>query len=420
MLDADLLTSLQTPAYIYDLDEVGRSHRQLAAALPTGSRLYYSFKANPHPAVVAELQRLGCRAEVCSPGELEVALDSGFVPAEILYTGPGKRQQDLLIAVKAGVRWFSVDTPYGLDQLDAVAGALGVSVQAIVRISDDSAVPGQSLTMTGVASQFGADLGWVLAEPAAFGSRPNVRASGLHLYMGSNSDSQAVLCQQFEQAIKTARQVVEATGMELALLDLGGGFGAPFARSGSLPVFAGLADWLSGMLDESFPGWRHGSPVVAFESGRYLTATCGTLLTRVLDTKQSHGRPVVVLESGINHLGGMSGLRRVPPITPDLVTGTGTSSEGGTGEPVPDTIVAGPLCTPLDNWSRVASLPPLSPGELVLVPNVGAYGLSASLVGFLGHPLPDEVIVVKGQVRQLSRIELTRQILSDVRQGDDR
>jgi len=137
------------------------------------------------------------------------------------------------------------------------------------------------------------------------------------------------------------------------------------------------------------------------------------LLTRVLDSKQSQGRPVVVLESGINHLGGMSGLRRVPPITPDLVTGAG-------GEPVPGAIVAGPLCTPLDNWSRVASLPPLSPGDLVLVPNVGAYGLSASLVGFLGHPLPDEVIVVKGQVRQLSRIELTRRIVSDIRQGDDR
>ncbi|HTZ45351.1 MAG TPA: type III PLP-dependent enzyme [Jatrophihabitans sp.] len=402
MLDADLLATLPTPAYVYDLDEVRRSHGLLRAALPAASELYFSLKANPHPAVVGTLRELGCRAEVCSPGELAVALEAGAEPADILYTGPGKRDQDLLDAIKAGVTWFSVDSPYGLDQLDAVAGSLGAQVRAILRVNDDSPVPGQSLTMTGVASQFGADAAWVLAEPGRFGPRAHVRPGGLHLYMGSNSDSEATLWRQFEQSIRTAHRLVEATGTELELLDLGGGFGAPFARAGVLPVFDELAGRLGTALDEAFAGWRDGSPVVAFESGRYLTATCGSLLTRVLDAKRSQGQQIVVLESGINHLGGMSGLRRVAPIVPDLLVGPGA------GEPVAGTVIAGPLCTPLDSWARAATVPPLAPGDLVVVPNVGAYGLYASLVGFLGHPLPDEVVVAGGQVCQRSRIELSR------------
>jgi diaminopimelate decarboxylase len=407
MLSPAALAELETPAYVYDLDEVRRCHRLLRAALPDPSDLYYSLKANPHPAVASALREAGCLAEACSPGELDTALDAGFQPSQILYTGPAKRDQDVLAAMKAGVLLFSVDSPHGLDQLDRIAGTLDVCATAILRINDDSPAPGQALSMTGVASQFGADLAWVLAEPALFGPRPHARPVGFHLYMGTNSADEDALLAQFGQAARTARRLAEATGVEVELLDLGGGFGAPFARAGALPEFASLAGRLAALLDAAFPGWSCGRPRVAFESGRYLTSTSGTLLTRVLDVKQSQGRPVVVLESGINHLGGMSGLRRVVPITPDLVL------PGNGGAPAPDTIVAGPLCTPLDSWARAASVPALHAGQLVAVPNVGAYGLTASLIAFLGHPLPDEVIISGGQVRQSSRIELQRRSILD-------
>lgn len=387
----------ETPAYVYDLAEVRRSYSLLRSSLPAPSELYYSLKSNPHPLVVSELHSLGCLAEVCSPGELQVALEAGFAADRILYTGPGKRDQDLRWAVKAGVTLFSVDSPFGLDQLDS----LGVPVRAIVRINDEQPVPGHGLTMTGVPSQFGADLAWVLASPADFGPRPHVSVVGFHLYMGTNITDESALLNQFWQAARTARRLADGTGLGVEVLDLGGGFGAPFARAGSLPVFPGLAEGLADLLDETFPGWRSGWPVVAFESGRYLTATCGTLHTRVLDVKRSQDRPVVVLESGVNHLGGMSGLRRLPPIVPDVLAD---------GTPVPDTIVAGPLCTPVDTWARSAAVAPVSPGDVVSVPNVGAYGLYASLVAFLGHPLAREVVVDGGEVVHESRLALRREV----------
>jgi diaminopimelate decarboxylase len=392
----------ETPAYVYDLAEVRRAHAKLSAALPDPARLYYSLKANPHPAVVAALAELGCAAEVCSPGELAIACGAGVPADRILYTGPGKRDSDVAGALRAGVAWFSADSPSGLDQLARVARENGTVARCLLRVNDHDPVPGQGLAMTGVASQFGADADWVLAEPELFGSRPGARLAGFHLYMGSNITSEEALVRQFETALAAAARLRPALGTEPLMVNLGGGFGAPFARSGGLPDFPGLAGRLSALLDDTFPGWRAGRPVIAFESGRYLTSTCGTLFTCVLDTKRSHGRPVIVLESGINHLGGNSGLRRLPPVLPELRSARPAGTLAGA-------IVTGPLCTPLDTWANGAEVPDLRPGDLVAVPNVGAYGLSASLVAFLGHPLPREIVVDGPVTVDVSRVRLVRE-----------
>lgn len=414
---AGLLAGLPTPAYCYDLDEVRRSRQRLAAALPAPSQLHYSLKANPHPAIVSALREAGCGAEVSSPGELRTALDCGVPPAEIIYTAPGKRDIAVADAVVAGVGLFSVDSPLALDQVNAIACGLGSTARCLLRINDTSPAPGQAMTMTGEASPFGADVEWVLAEPDRFGSRPAAQVAGLQLFMGTNLADEDALIAQFTQAIRTARRLADArvgiarrAGDSVGVLDLGGGFGAPFARRGELPAFPMLAARLSRLLDEQFPGWREGKPAVVFESGRYLTATCGTLFCRVLDVKRSHGRPVVVLESGINHLGGMSGMRRLPPILPDL--DTSAPRNGAAGEPMRDAIVSGPLCTPLDTWTRAATIT-ARPGDVLSVPNVGAYGLTASPLAFLGHPAPIEVVIDGGQVSHVSRLAVTREVTGE-------
>ncbi len=394
------LDDVATPAYVYDLAEVERCHTTLVSALPHPSRLYYSLKANPHPALVARLSRAGCSLEVSSAGELATALGAGVDPATVLFTGPGKRDTEVRDAVAAGVRWFSVDSPRGIDQIDLAATAEAVTARCLLRLNGHEPAAGQGLTMTGVASQFGADVEWLEAEPAAFASRPRARVSGLHLYLGSNLKDEDELVAQFAAALRTARRAHAVLPDPIEVLDLGGGFGAPFARAGRLPDLPTLATELARLLDDSFAGWRNGRPLVAFESGRFLTATCGTLRTRVVDVKRSHGTQVVVLESGINHLGGMSGLRRLPPLLPELLNGDSVNG-GGPGE---RSLVTGPLCTPLDTWARAAVLPPVRPGDVLVVPNVGAYGLTASLTGFLGHPAPLEVIVDAGEITEVSRL----------------
>jgi diaminopimelate decarboxylase len=403
-VDAVLHAGAETPAYVYDLAEVRANSLRLHAALPEPTGLYYSLKANPHPCVLSALRAQGIAPEVCSPGELHSALAAGWPADLVLYTGPGKRDRDVAGALRSGVRSFSVDSPAGLDQLDRLAREAGAQVRCLLRVNDDRPTGGRGLAMTGVASQFGADAGWVLAEPERFAGRERVRLAGLHLYMGTNIVEVGDLLAQFAQELSTAAALSAALAPHagaLEVLDLGGGFGAPFAKDGPAVELEGMRTGLERLLDAHVPGWRHGRPRIVFESGRYLVATAGTLVTSVLEVKRSHGREVVVLDSGINHLGGMSGLRRLPPINPEPLLAPGT-------EPTRPTIVAGPLCTPLDCWSRSAPLPPLRPGDLLAIPNVGAYGLYASLVAFLGHPAPVEVVVDRDRLLQVSRLHLIR------------
>lgn len=414
---ASLPPGLATPAYLYDLSVIRSAHARLLSWLPEPSKLYYSLKANPHPAVVATLHGLGCRAEVSSPGELDAALEAGVPSHDILYTGPGKRDEDLDKALKAGIRGFAVDSVHGIGQLDRAAARHAASVTYLLRVNPGGGSRGAGLRMTGDPSAFGADAEDVLAGPERYTGGAHARISGLHLYLATNITDQDALGNSFSEAITVAGTLREAIGVSLHTIDLGGGFGAPYARAGALPDYPGLAERLARELDEALPGWRQQAPAVAFESGRYLTATCGRLITRVLDVKNSHGQRVVILDAGINHLGGMAGLRRVPPLHPDVVrpheaaaehTGTGEPGGEGAAAPPGPAMICGPLCTPLDTWARSHPLPVVAPGDLLAVPNTGAYGLHASLALFLGHPAPLEVVTDGDRVLRSDRLAFVR------------
>lgn len=402
MIAEEVAARFGTPVYLYDLQAVRDAHADLRAAVPAHADIYYSLKANPHPEVAAELARLGCHAEVSSQGEVDMAIGAGFTPARMLLTGPGKTADTVAHAMRRGLRAFSVDSPGDLARIGELAAAHGTAARCLLRVNADEPVPGLGLAMTGTASQFGADASWVTRQPELFRGAGAAQVTGLHLYMGTNIEDEEALLAQFRVASGIAARLSALFG-GFTEVDLGGGFGTPYARQGSRPRFGGLARQLAELLDGQLPGWRQRRPQVTFESGRYLVGSAGSLICRVIDVKVSKGVRFAVLDTGVNHLGGMMGLRRIPPIVPDLVSLPGDGD--GACEA---TTVTGPLCTPLDTLARGAYLPPLAAGQLVAIPNTGAYGLTASLIAFLGHPAPVEVVVDGDTIASASQVQFTR------------
>jgi diaminopimelate decarboxylase len=396
-----------TPLYVYDLDELRDAYTDLVRSVPVGSRLFYSLKANPHPPLVRELLTAGADAEVCSSRELDTALDAGALAGSCLYTGPAKTETELGHALARGVRLFSVDSPTDLARLGRCARRAGVSIKAILRLNPADYPRGAGLAMGGTPSQFGADVAWVRAQPERFRADA-VELVGYHVYVGTNSDDVERLIGWFDLALETVRLAQEALALRVELIDLGGGFGHPYARTGVRPQWSGLAGRLTELFEHRWPSDRLGTPTIGFESGRYLVGGCGSLVLRVQDVKTSKGSRFVIADGGINALGGMQGLRRVPPIMADVLPVTGTAS-AGRAEPAPDgadTVLAGPLCTALDLLNHRAWLPAVVPGDLLVVPNVGAYGLTASLLAFLGRDAPAEVVVDAHGVRSAHRLAL--------------
>ncbi len=387
-----------TPAYVYDLGEIRSACERLRAGLPVGSHVYYSVKANPHATVVAELGRAECGAEISSPGELTVATSAGIPARRCLYTGPAKSERELGDGLDAGVGLFSVESRGELERLAWLCRSSGRTAPAVLRLNPDVCAPSAGLAMCGFASQFGTDLAQILADPESFRAE-GVELIGYHVYLGSNVSDAAALAECVRVALDAVATAQDALHLPLRFLDLGGGFGHPFATAGPAVDLTALPLLIEPLLDARLPGWRDGRPTIAFESGRYLVGGCGSLLLRVVDVKFSKGKRFVVVDGGINHLGGMYGLRRVPPLKARPVRDDAQKPHAT------ETVLAGPLCTPLDVLNPKLELADVGPDDLLVIPNVGAYGLTASLVPFLSREAPVEVTVDRGRIVSASRLE---------------
>ncbi|MGB3441077.1 MAG: alanine racemase [Actinophytocola sp.] len=403
----DLADRFGTPAYVYELADVDAAAQVLRRALPAPSRLLYSLKANPHPLIAHALRAGGCDAEISSLGELAAARQAGFTADQCLYTGPGKSEQEVAVALDTGVRRFSVESAADFHRVASAAEERGTTADCLVRINTLRATGTSGLRMSGVASQFGVDVAVLEEEPTLFAARPGARVVGLHFFSVSNAAAETAIVEEARANIAVAAWLREVAGVDLRVLDLGGGFAAPYAKPGPLPDYTGLRDALEAALDEHLAGWRDGDPEIAFESGRYLAGVCGRLVARVADVKRSQDRTFLVLDSGINHLGGLAGLGRLLPVSAAVVPAVGPPGEAALAEQVRATVV-GPLCTPADVLARDVAIASARVADLVEIPNVGAYGLTASLVGFLSRPAAAEIVLRDGVLVDASRVELRR------------
>ena len=185
----------------------------------------------------------------------------------------------------------------------------------------------------------------------------------------SNAQDEDSLLAEYEFVLQSAAQLRQEAGLPLEFLDIGGGFSSPYAVPGPRTDYPKLRAGLEVLLDLYLPEWRDGGMELACESGRYLSGSSGSLLAGVVNVKESRGRRFVILDGGINVLGGLSGIGRLLP-----------AAIGVDGEAPLTGSLVGPLCTPGDSLAKAAKLPELSAGDVVTVPNVGAYGGSIAAV----------------------------------------
>jgi len=393
----DLAGKFGTPTYVYDLDVVAESRDQLFGLLPEGFHLFYALKSNPHPEIARELRSGGCRAEISSTGELANALEAGFDPAGILYTGPGKTDAELEQAIATGVRLFSVESLSDLQHVGAAAEKHGVTASCLLRVNTTASSGGTGIRMMGRPSQFGIDSETLPELMPALKAVPGARVVGAHFFTMSNAQDEDALLGEYEFVLQSAAQLQREVGLPLEILDIGGGFSSPYAVPGPRTDYPKLRAGLEVLLDLHLPEWRDGGIELACESGRYLSGTSGSLLAGVVNVKESRGSRFVILDAGINVVGGLSGIGRLLPAA------VGIDESGD----LPGSLV-GPLCTPGDSLAKAAKLPELAPGDIVTVPNVGAYGVTASLISFLGRPAPTEVVVRGDEVVSVSRLDYQR------------
>ena len=374
-----------TPFYAYDRKLLTARVEALRAVLPAEISLHYAIKANPMPAVVSHMARIVDGLDVASGIELRVALDTGVDPREISFAGPGKSEAELSQAVAAGIL-INVESFRELGLLATIGQRLARAARVAIRVNPDFELKSSGMKMGGGPKQFGIDAEQVphaLAEVARLG----LQFEGFHIFSGSQNLRPEAICEAQTKALAMAVRLAADAPSPLRSLNLGGGFGIPYFPGERALDLLPIGTHLEGIVDSartSLPGAE-----LVIELGRFLVGEAGIYVSRVVDKKVSRGEVFLVTDGGLHHHLSASGnfgqvIRKNYPV--EIGNRAGASRREVAS-------VVGPLCTPLDLLADRMDLAAAEPGDLVVVFQSGAYGLTASPTRFLSHPEPVEVLV---------------------------
>lgn len=323
--------------------------------------LYYAAKANPDYHILSTLCAENAYVDVCSAGEMHAALAAGFTPDRMLHTHPCKTDSNLLECYEAGVRWFVYDNPIEAAKI----ARLTPDVNLLLRIATTGAS-----SKINLSAKFGTPIEETL-QMLAVARSMNLNVRGFSFHVGSqclNPEDYCGVLRSIRQTWEDAR----SAGYDLEVLDIGGGFPAPYRDDAPTIESFGGAIWTG--LQETFGDLD--IRLIA-EPGRGLCTECVTLITQVIGKSTRWGMPWVYVDDGL--YGSFSGKMFDHTDFPLFVQNDGSREVG-------PCVVAGPTCDSSDIVCRDQMLPEMEIGDLILVPSMGAYA-GASASPFNGLPV---------------------------------
>jgi diaminopimelate decarboxylase len=376
----------QTPFFVYERRLIDARIAHLRKHLPAAVALHYAVKANPMPAVVQHLAGLVDGFDVASAGEMQIALDTRMPATRVSFAGPGKTDTELAQAI-AGDITIEIESAGEMRRLATLADKLGLRPRVALRINPDFEVKGAGMRMGGGPQQFGIDAERVPELLRALAGS-GLDFVGFHIFAGSQNLRADMLQGVQERTVELAIALASDAPAPIRHLNIGGGFGIPYFPKDVALDIAPIGEALGRLIEKRVkPALPQAQLII--ELGRYIIGEAGIYVSRIIDRKESRGQVFLVCDGGLHHQLAASGnfgqvIRRNYPVA----IGNRMS------EPVAETAsVVGCLCTPLDLLADKVELPRADVGDLVVVFQSGAYGLTASPSRFLGHPEAPEILV---------------------------
>jgi diaminopimelate decarboxylase len=402
---AAIAREVGTPCYVYSAALIRARYARLTAAL-SGCRhsVHYALKANSTLALVRLLQGLGASADCNSVGEIEVALQAGFAPHQIVFTGVGKTGAEIARAVALGLKAINAESRGELERIDAESVRQGRRTRVALRVNPDVDAKTHPNISTGMKrNKFGVPIGEARLLLADMAQRPGLEIVGVHVHVGSQITTLEPLSRAADRMIALV-DGLKADGVVLQHLDLGGGLGISYDGGAEPDVDAYAAVVATAA--------RTTGLTLIVEPGRWLTGNAGALLSEIIDTKPAPedeaadeasdaGRPrrqFVILDAGMTDLmrpalyGAVHRIVRIEPVS------------GPPGRPVQETPcdIVGPVCETSDAFLGDRTLAEPAVGALVAILDAGAYG-SAMGSNYNRRPLAPEVLVDDGRWRIIRR-----------------
>ena len=371
-----------TPCYVYSRAMVESAFREFDEALAgVGHLVCYAMKANSNLAILDALARLGAGFDIVSGGELARALAAGGRPDRIIFSGVGKAEWEMRAALGAGIRCFNVESEPELERLDAVARAMGTVAPVSLRINPDVDAKTHRYISTGLAgNKFGIPHERALGAYRRAAELKNLKVVGIDCHIGSQILETAPLDAALERVMELVAKV-EAEGIAIAHVDLGGGFGIRY-RDETPPD---VRDWCT-RLATRFAGGRY---EVLLEPGRALVGNAGVLLTRIEYLKVDKAKRFAVVDASMSEL-----------IRPALYQAWHEIVPVGKARAEAARYdVVGPVCESTDVLGEDRDLA-VHAGDLLAILSAGAYAMVMAS-NYNTRPRPCEILIDRGQAREV-------------------
>jgi diaminopimelate decarboxylase len=384
---ADIAAQHGTPCYVYSRATLERHWRVFDAALGSHPHLIcYAVKANSSLAVLQVLALLGSGFDIVSAGELARVLRAGGDPQRVVFSGVGKRSDEMRAALQAGIRCFNVESEPELLRLDAVAGELGVTAPVSLRVNPDVDARTHPYISTGLRdNKFGIDVDTALDVYRRAAALPHLQVTGIDCHIGSQLTTVAPFVDALDRVLELVDRLADA-GIALAHIDLGGGLGIPYETKDTPP----LPDAYARALLERMAGRPQ---ELLLEPGRAIAGNAGILLTRVEYLKHTAHKNFAIVDAAMNDLQRpalYNAWHAIVPVAPRAGTAT-------------DYDVVGPVCETGDFLGKQRALV-LAEGDLLAVRSAGAYGFTMSS-NYNSRPRAAELLVDGSQVHVIRERE---------------
>lgn len=387
----EIARAVGTPTYVYNAGVIRRQFHRLDQALGAiPHRICFAVKANSNLAVLRIFRDLGAGADIVSGGELRRALAAGFPGERVVFSGVGKSEAELELALASGVGHIHMESADELAKLGALAARHNRPVTVGIRVNPDVTAETHPYIATGQGGiKFGVPFDQVLDLARAIHSHGKLRLDSIAMHIGSQILDPAPYRQGVTRLAGLVASIRAAGIDTLRNLDIGGGLGIRYKDETPLDP-ALLAEAVA-------PLARATGLTIVLEPGRFLVGSAGVMLTTVLSRKHSGGKELVLVDAGMNDLVRPSHYMAYHDIVELEAAGR---NEG----PVD---VVGPVCETGDFLARDRRLPGVVAGEQLAVLGAGAYGfVMASSYNSRGRPA--EVLVDEERwavVRPRERVE---------------
>jgi diaminopimelate decarboxylase len=371
---AEIAKQFGTPAYVYSRAALEQGYREFSEACSGRDVLIcYSVKANSNLAVLNLLARLGSGFDIVSGGELARVLAAGGSASKTVFSGVGKSEAELRAGLEAGVLCFNVESEPELNRLASIAASRGKIAPVSLRVNPDVDPKTHPHIATGLReTKFGVAYDAAVALYRRAAKLKGIRVTGIDVHIGSQITAVEPFVAALDKVLEFV-DVLDATGMPLDHLDLGGGLGIRYRDEEPQ-----LLKEYVGRLFQRLGGRKI---KVLFEPGRSLVGNTGLLLTRVEYLKHGSAKNFAVVDAGMNDLlrpALYDAWHEVLPVT---------RREG----PAQRYDVVGPVCESADFIARERSLA-VAAGDLLAIMSAGAYGMAMSS-NYNSRPRPAEIIV---------------------------